>query len=73
MAEHELEVNGLLPLDYFESHRLNGEEINLEKQGFIEIIKKNGEKGYYITNTGKKVLSELDEYYEIISVENLSI
>jgi hypothetical protein len=70
IASHDIEVGKILPPTYFLSKGLGEEGIQLEKKGFIGMVTKEKERSYAITSTGKEIISELGEYYDIILVEH---
>ena len=70
MVAHDIDVRKTFTPTYFILKGLGPEGKILEEKGFIEIITKDREKSYSITSIGKKILNELDEYYEIVCTEH---
>jgi hypothetical protein len=65
MVAHESEKGKTLPPSYFLERGLAEEGTDLFKKKFIEMKSKDKLTGYSLTNIGKSVLEELDEFYEI--------
>lgn len=71
MVAHESERGKTLPPSYFLEKGLAEEGTDLLKKGFIEMKSKERVTGYFLTNIGKSVLDEVDEFYGISYVAHI--